>query len=263
MTADPRLHPLFAKAIVESYDGYDLEDSDRGGLNGSYLVFLIHRCIIVNDIDAAFSRANFSIVNGLRRKLALMTFWRMLDCFENWTKDKKANGLSGDISAEEYFGWCVDILGGFKHMRRTEEEREEIAETVGFFYSLGPEDLIKGWDPERPWGYLGWRTRMLGFLLLGGLERVAGALAGRYFLSEMRDERGLEIPLARGVSRWIEFEKSSRENGRFLSEMGIEVEPSASDSQIEISDDSDDSSDCYSHPTSGAAQDGAFIELSD
>lgn len=45
----------------------------------------------VRDIDAAFSRASAPIVEGLRRKRALMTFWGMLDCIRNWAKDEKAN----------------------------------------------------------------------------------------------------------------------------------------------------------------------------
>lgn len=209
MAADPHLHPLFAKAIAESYDGFEFGDSD----NGRYFVFLIRRCTIVHDIDVAFSRASASIVEGLRRKMALMAFWRMLDCIENWTKDKKEDGLGGKISAEEYFGWCLDTVRGFSHMARTEEERGDICDTVAHFLNLGPQDLVRGWTPERSWDYLGWRARMIGFCLLGGLERVAGALAGRYYLAEMREESGLDIEIGRGVSRWVAFEKREREKG--------------------------------------------------
>ena len=69
----------------------------------------------VRDIDA-FSRASAPIVEGLRRKTALMTFWGMLDCIGNWAKDKKANGRGGGISAEEYFGQWMDIVRGLSHM---------------------------------------------------------------------------------------------------------------------------------------------------
>ena len=83
-----------------------------------------------------------------------MAFWRMLDCIENWTKDKKANGLGGKISAEESSAGA-DIVRGFSHMMRTEEERVDICDTVSLFLNLRPQDLVKGWGPERSvitWG---------------------------------------------------------------------------------------------------------------
>jgi hypothetical protein len=262
MAADEHLHPLFAKAIAESYDGYDFDGFEHSRVSGCYLVFLVRRCAVVHEIDVRFSRINASIVGGVRRKMALLTFWRMLDCIKNWTQDKKTKGLGGDIQSEEYFGWCVDIVGGFKYMVRSDEEKADICDAVSFLYNLSPATLVKGWPPGRLWSYLGWRGIMIGFCLLDGLERVAEALDGQYYLTEMRGGEGLELQISRGVARWIEFELREREKKRVQWEMQIELEDeemrSEQEGTIDISDDSDDDP----QPNSSAVLEEEAIQLS-
>ena len=57
-----------------------------------------------------------------------------------------------------------------------------------------------------------------GFCLLGGLERVVGALYGNYSLAEMRGtgkEEGMEREIARGIGKWVEWERDRAERRRW------------------------------------------------
>ena len=68
------------------------------------------------------------------------------------------------------------------------------------------------------WKFLGMKCIVQGFCLLGGLERVVGALYGNYPLSEMRGtgkEEGMEREIARGIGKWVEWERDRAERRRW------------------------------------------------
>ncbi|RPB00167.1 hypothetical protein L873DRAFT_835128 [Choiromyces venosus 120613-1] len=244
--ADPYLHPLFAKAISESYDGADglLEEE---GTSAGYFLWLQQRCYVVHIIDQSFSRIqdeevkkrggkkkkrehNGTGVEGTKRKIILLQFWRLLDCLENWSISVSASldaikdGFQ--LTADDYFGWCVDFVKGFKHALLSDEERQDLSEVVGFFLEIHPARLIKGGhdgDEDRFWSFLGLKCVVLGFCLLGGLERVVGALYRNYGLAEMRGvgkEEGMERAMARGIGRWVEWERGRVEMRRRLAGFG-------------------------------------------
>ncbi|KAG0127954.1 hypothetical protein HOY82DRAFT_624003 [Tuber indicum] len=230
--ADPYLHPLFAKAISESYDGTEalLEDIT----SGEYFSWLQQRCYVVHLIDRCFSEIQDDAkhhdkgkkrvhcgVEGTKRKIILLQFWRLLDCIENWSVSVSASldGLHDRfrLTSDDYFGWCVDFVKGFKHALLSDEEREDLSEVVGFFMEIPPTRLIKGGEGEGEdgfWRFLGMRCVVMGFCLLGGLERVVGALYRNYGLAEMRGtgkEEGMEREMARGIQRWVEWERDRAE----------------------------------------------------
>ncbi|KAG0640210.1 hypothetical protein HOY80DRAFT_959612 [Tuber brumale] len=227
--ADPYLHPLFAKAISESYDGAEGLSEDL--TSNEYFSWLQQRCYVVHLIDQCFSEIQDDAkhhgkgkkrthcgIEGTKRKIILLQFWRLLDCIENWSVSVSASldGLHDGfrLTADDYFGWCVDFVKGFKHALLSDEEREDLSEVVGFFMEIPPTRLTKGGGggegEDGFWRFLGMRCVVMGFCLLGGLERVVGALYRNYGLAEMRGtgkEEGMEREIARGIKRWVEWER--------------------------------------------------------
>ena len=179
-------------------------------------------------------RVHFAI-EGTKRKIILLQFWRLLDCIENWSVSISAS-LDGiqdgfKLTADDYFGWCVDFVKGFKHATLSDEEREDLSEVVGFFMEIPPVKLVKGGERKCKvegegegenqdcfWKFLGMKCIVQGFCLLGGLERVVGALYGNYSLAEMRGtgkEEGMEREIARGIGKWVEWERDRAERRRW------------------------------------------------
>jgi len=177
-------------------------------------------------------RVHFGI-EGTKRKIILLQFWRLLDCIENWSVSISAS-LDGiqdgfKLTADDYFGWCVDFVKGFKHATLSDEEREDLSEVVGFFMEIPPMMLVKrrerkgkgeaeGENQDCFWKFLGMRCIVQGFCLLGGLERVVGALYGNYPLAEMRGigkEEGMEREISRGIGKWVEWERDRAERRRW------------------------------------------------
>jgi hypothetical protein len=263
LAADGHLHPLFAKAIAECYDGFAGNEGETR-IEGKFFAFLLQRCRIAHEIDAAFKLYAPSHVQGLTRKLALLTFGHMLDCIQNWTVDRARSGAKGIVSSDEYFGWCVDIMGGFKHMVRSEEERSDVCDVVNFFYNLNPEALVRGWHPDRNWTYLGWRAIMLGFCLLGGLERLGRVLKGEFYLKDMRgEEEGLERDISRGFGRWIEFEYRERDRRAMLAQMQEGQDTGDRMALIGISDGEDEDEDYQGLEESEESEDSGDDENGD
>ena len=179
-------------------------------------------------------RVHFGI-EGTKRKIILLQFWRLLDCIENWSVSISAS-LDGiqdgfKLTSDDYFGWCVDFVKGFKHATLSDEEREDLSEVVGFFMEIPPVKLVKGGERKCKvegesegenqdcfWKFLGMKCIVQGFCLLGGLERVVGALYGNYPLAEMRGtgkEEGMEREIARGIGKWVEWERDRAERRRW------------------------------------------------
>ncbi|PUU84113.1 hypothetical protein B9Z19DRAFT_1060519 [Tuber borchii] len=241
LITDPYLHPLFAKAIAESFDGADALSEDL--TSGEYFSWLQQRCYVVHLIDQCFSeiegnakqkgkgKSVYCGIEGTKRKIILLQFWRLLDCIENWSVSISAS-LDGiqdgfKLTADDYFGWCVDFVNGFKHATLSDEEREDLSEVVGFFMEIPPMKLVKGGGRKGKsegesegenqdcfWKFLGMRCIVQGFCLLGGLERVVGALYGNYPLAEMRGmgkEEGMEREISRGIGKWVEWERDRAE----------------------------------------------------
>lgn len=234
---------MFAKAIAESYDGAEALSEDL--TSGEYFSWLQQRCYVVHLIDRCFSeiegderrngkgkkRAHCGI-EGTKRKIILLQFWRLLDCIENWSVSISASldGIQDGfrLTADDYFGWCVDFVKGFKHAVLSDEEREDLSEVVGFFMEIPPARLVKGGERKVEegeggnqkcfWRFLGMKCIVQGFCLLGGLERVVGALYGNYPLAEMRGmgkEEGMEREVARGIGKWVEWERERAERRRW------------------------------------------------
>ena len=158
-----------------------------------------------------------------------------MDCIENWSVSISAS-LDGiqdgfKLTSDDYFGWCVDFVKGFKHATLSDEEREDLSEVVGFFMEIPPVRLVKGGERKCKvegegegenqdyfWKFLGMKCIVQGFCLLGGLERVVGALYGNYPLAEMRGtgkEEGMEREIARGIGKWVEWERDRAERRRW------------------------------------------------
>ncbi|PUU84112.1 hypothetical protein B9Z19DRAFT_1189180 [Tuber borchii] len=244
--ADPYLHPLFAKAIAESYDATEALFEDL--TSGKYFSWLQQRCYVVHLIDRYFSEIEADAkhqgkgkkrvyygIEGTKRKIILLQFWRLLDCIENWSvsistsHDGIQDGFK--LTADDYFGWCVDFVKGFKDATLSDEERENLSEVVGFFMEIPSVKLVKGGEHKGKgggegegenqdcfWKFLGMRCIVQGFCLLGGLERVVGALYGNYPLAEMRGvgkEEGMEREIARGIGKWVEWERDRAERRRW------------------------------------------------
>ena len=171
-------------------------------------------------------------IEGTKRKIILLQFWRLLDCIENWSVSISASldGIQDGfrLTADDYFGWCVDFVKGFKYAILSDEEREDLSEVVGFFMEIPPARLVKGGERKVGegegeskgcfWRFLGMKCIVQGFCLLGGLERVVGALYGNYPLAEMRGmgkEEGMEREMARGIRKWIDWERGRAERRRW------------------------------------------------
>ncbi|PUU82602.1 hypothetical protein B9Z19DRAFT_1155016 [Tuber borchii] len=243
LIADPYLHPLFAKAIAESFDGADALSEDL--TSREYFSWLWQRCYVVHLIDQCFSEIEgdakqkgkgkrvYRGIEGTERKIILLQFWRLLDSIENWsvTISASVDGLQDGfkLTADNYFGWCVDFVQGLKHATLSDEEREDLSEVVGFFMEIPPMKLVEGGELKGKgegegenqdcfWRFLGMRCIVQGFCLLGGLERVVGALYGNYPLAEMRGmgkEEGMEREIARGIGKWVEWERDRAERRRW------------------------------------------------
>ncbi|PWW80480.1 hypothetical protein C7212DRAFT_342172 [Tuber magnatum] len=214
--SDPYLHPLFAKAIAESYDGAESLTEDL--TSREYFSWLQQRCYVVHLIDRCFSeiqddanrkgkgkKREYCGIEGIKRKIILLQFWRLLDCLENWSISVSASldGLQDGyrLTSDDYFGWCVDFVKGFKHAILSDEEREDLSEVVGFFMEIPPARLVKGGDGGEGgdgfWRFMGMRN---------------------YELAEMRGmggEEGMEREMARGIGRWVGWERDRAERKRW------------------------------------------------
>lgn len=93
----------------------------------------------------------------------------------------------------------MPVVKGFKYAILSDEGSEGSSEIVGFFTEIPPARLVEGGGGEDEgenqnglWRFLLVRCVVLGFCLLGKLEKVAGALYRNHLFLEKRGAQVFE-----------------------------------------------------------------------
>ena len=104
------------------------------------------------------------------------------------------------LTADDYSSKCVHVVKGFKYAILSNEGSEDLSEVVGFFMEIPPARLVEGGGGEDEgenqnglWRSLLVRCVVLGFCLLGKLERAASALYRSHLFPEIRSMKNLRM----------------------------------------------------------------------